>query len=268
MNKRLPLIGMLLFLQGCASVMDAVSKTAQVLADPSVPVGAPQAQPTKISLSLHAMPDVNPNPYQEPAENPVPETSEVVTVKAHNDAIWDTIEPSTAEPFSNVETLLPESLITPLETVHNTNLVAEALPPPLTAEEQIAETLAASGKQTAEPEPDVDPDATPIAFKIIQLKDNSLLLQADYESLFADIEQTLGTTYLGHDDYVLLPSEFSYIAPTEIAEKTRYIGVAAAYNDIDAAEWKALIKIKPEGHEYAVFVELGKHTVHLKKQEQ
>ena len=262
------LISFLWLLTGCASVIEAVTKTAQVLADPSVPVGAPVAQPTKISLSLHAMPDVNPNPYQESADSLAPATEKVSAAQANNDAIWDTIEPSVIEPFSGVDAIVPEHLVTPLEPVHNTNLVAEALPPPPTAEEQIAAVLAAANKQPSDPDPEVTPEATPIAFKIIQLKDHSLLLQADFESLFADIEQALGTTYLGHDDYVLLPGEFSYIIPTDVAADTRYIAVAAAYNDVEAANWKALIKIKPEGHAYAVFVELGKQAIRLKKQEQ
>jgi type VI secretion system VasD/TssJ family lipoprotein len=234
MKTSLPIISLLLFLNGCANVLDAVSKTAQVIADPSLPVGAPEAQATKISLSLHATPDVNPNPYQEPKDLVLSVDKQEIYVKP----------------------------------VHNINLVSEADPPPLTADEQINEALAASGKLTAEPNPDVDPEATPIAFKVIQLKDQSLLLQADYEGIFADIEKTLGTTYLGHDDYVLLPGEFSYIEPTALAENTRYIGITAAYNNADEAEWKAIIKIKPAGHEYALFVELGKQAIQLKKQEQ
>ncbi|MEL6711106.1 MAG: type VI secretion system lipoprotein TssJ [Pseudomonadota bacterium] len=234
--KYLLSISLSLLLSGCASVIDAVSKTAQVLMDPSVPVGAPADQPTMISLSLYATPDVNPNPYREP----------------------DVTEP--AEPATST----PDIAYKP---VHNTNLVIETDPIP-TAADQIAAMLAQSGKQPDEEDADTDPEATPVAFKIIQLKDQSLLLQADYDSLFSDIEQALGTTYLQHDDYVLLPDEFSFIEPAAVAEHTRYIGVTAAYHDYDAAEWKAIIKIQPMGHMYALFAELGKHTITLKKQEQ
>ena len=259
---------LLLLLNGCASVVDAVSKTAQVLADPSVPVGASVAQPTQISLSLHATATVNPNPYQEPSVQPIPSDSDSQSAAANSTAAWNTIDPALVEPFSSTDTVPPDILEVPIAPVHNINLVSETDPPPLTAAEQIANALAAAKPATDPDESAIDSEATPIAFKVIQLKDHSLLLQADFESLFADTAKALGTTYLGHDDYVLLPDEFSYVAPTAVAEHTRYIGVTAAYNDADAATWKALIKIQPEGHTYAVFVKLDQHTVHLKKQEQ
>ncbi len=224
-----------LLLSGCASLQDVASKTAQVLMDPDVPVGVPTDQPTTISLSLYATPNVNPNPYREPEDAPP------------------------AEPAATT----PEVAYKP---VGNINMVLEVDPIP-TAAEQIAAVLAQADQQPTEKDA-TDPEATPIAFKVIQLKDQSLLLQADYEGLFSDIEQALGTTYLQHDDYVLLPDEFSFIEPTAIAEHTRYIGITAAYHDYDAADWKAIVKIQPAGHAYALFAELGKHTITLKKQEQ
>lgn len=235
MNHLLPVSLAALLLSGCASLEDIVSKTAQVLMDPDIPVGAPTNQPTTISLSLYATSDVNPNPYREPEDD------------------------APVEPAATA----PEVAYKP---VHNTNMVIEVDPIP-TAAEQIAAVLAQTDKQPTE-EDATDPEATPIAFKIIQLKDQSLLLQADYDGLFSDIEQALGTTYLQHDDYVLLPDEFSFIEPTAVAEHTRYIGVTAAYHNYDAADWKAIVKIQPAGHAYALFAELGKHTITLKKQEQ
>ncbi len=235
MNHLLPISLITLLLSGCANLKDSVSKTAQVLMDPGISVGTPTDQPTTISLSLYATPNVNSNPYREPDD---------------------------ATPTESTATT-PEIAYKP---VHNINLVLEVDPIP-TAAEQIATALAQADKQPIE-ENATDPEATPIAFKIIQLKDQSLLLQADYEGLFSNIEQALGTTYLQHDDYVLLPDEFSFIEPTAVAEHTRYIGITAAYHDYDAADWKAIVKIQPKGHTYALFAELGKHTITLKKQEQ
>ena len=61
----LVLAGMLL--AGCSTVGNVFKKTGQVLMDPSIPVGMPDDQPTRIALSLYAGADVNPNPVSVPA---------------------------------------------------------------------------------------------------------------------------------------------------------------------------------------------------------
>lgn len=99
--------------------------------------------------------------------------------------------------------------------------------------------------------------ATPISFKIIQLKDDSLFLNADHDTLSSDLKGALGTTYITHDDYVLTPAQFKYIADLEIDKKTRYIAVYADFYEMEAAIWKGIVQIEPIGgrlyHLIAVF---------------
>ncbi|MGL4667757.1 MAG: type VI secretion system lipoprotein TssJ [Saezia sp.] len=89
--------------------------------------------------------------------------------------------------------------------------------------------------------------ATPVSFKILQLRDDSLFLNADHDSLSADIKKALGTTYISHDDYVLTPSQFKFIRSIELDKKTRYIAVYADFYGTDGAVWKGVVQIEPTG---------------------
>ncbi|NNJ18742.1 hypothetical protein CSV86_027990 [Pseudomonas putida CSV86] len=49
-------------LGGCSAVGNVLSKSGQVLMNPSIQVGAAHEQLSQVALSLYASPDVNPNP--------------------------------------------------------------------------------------------------------------------------------------------------------------------------------------------------------------
>jgi type VI secretion system VasD/TssJ family lipoprotein len=110
-------------------------------------------------------------------------------------------------------------------------------------------------------------DPKPISFKILMLRDDSLLLSADQESLTNELEKTLGKNYIDHDDYVLTPGEFKFINFTSIDTETRYIGVIADYRDGTQATWKAAFKVEPTGSRYPLHVHLKRNKVNILAQE-
>lgn len=103
--------------------------------------------------------------------------------------------------------------------------------------------------------------ATPVTFKILQLKDDSLFLNADLEQLSNDLEEALGSTYLSDDDYILLPGQFKFIDYADIDEDTRYIAVFANFHDPHGAIWKQVLRLEPNGHRYALLVTLNDNVV-------
>jgi type VI secretion system protein VasD len=151
------------------------------------------------------------------------------------------------------------------EAIANTVDPMEKLP--ADPQETNATTVDQETVVAAAPEETFKPEATPIAFKIIQLKDNSLFLQADFEGLFTDMEKALGTTYLTHDDFMLVPNEFKFVEPFEVEDRTRYVAVAAAYNNYANKQWKGIVKIKPKGREYSLLLHFNEQQVVIKKQE-
>ena len=161
-------------LTGCGSVWEGTKKLGQVIWEPSIPVGAPNDQPTQLTYSIVAQQDVNQN---------------------------------------------------------------------------------ANG------------DATPIEFQLFELEEDSKLLAADYDSLVTDFEDALGSNYIEHSDFTLLPGQFKFIKTFAVDEDTRYIGVMAHFSDPDVSQWKKIIKINRLGAEYHLLVLFKAQEVILDKVE-
>lgn len=164
----------LLPLTGCSSIWNATKKTAQVIWDPSTPVGEDKDQPTRLTFSLYAGKGVNPN---------------------------------------------------------------------------------AAG------------EATPLELVVYALEDDSRFQAADYDSLNKDYKDALGSNYIDHSDYALVPGQFKYIDSFAVEEETRYIGVMARYADPETAQWKKVVKIKPMGREYHLLMFFSAQDIELNKVE-
>ncbi|HHX3483524.1 TPA: type VI secretion system lipoprotein TssJ, partial [Pseudomonas aeruginosa] len=92
--------------------------------------------------------------------------------------------------------------------------------------------------------------STPIAFKILQLTDDSLLLNASADQLQQDMKKALGSTYLRADDYVLVPGQFKFVNFRAIDEEANFIAVVADFHNPNAATWNAVFKLEPKGRKY------------------
>ncbi|MGO1773208.1 MULTISPECIES: type VI secretion system lipoprotein TssJ [unclassified Halomonas] len=115
--------------------------------------------------------------------------------------------------------------------------------------------------------PNVDGEGTPLRFQVLQLKDDSMLMAADLGQLSSDLEEALGTNYLTHDDFTLLPGQWKFYEPFEIDEETRYIGLIAFYATPNEAEWKKVVKVKSLSEHYHLLVHLRDSEVELRKEE-
>lgn len=112
--------------------------------------------------------------------------------------------------------------------------------------------------------PNVEGEGTPLRFQILQLKDDSMLMSADLGQLRDDLEAALGTNYLTHDDFTLLPGQWKFYEPFEIDEETRYIGLIAFYGNPERAEWKKIVKVQSRGEHYHLLVHLREFEAELR----
>ncbi|MEP1214290.1 MAG: type VI secretion system lipoprotein TssJ [Marinobacter sp.] len=121
-------------------------------------------------------------------------------------------------------------------------------------------------------EPDVNPNEslapTPIAFQIIEMRDSSRLMAADFDQLLGELEPSLGRNYVDHSDYTLVPGQFKFIEPFEIAEDTRFIGVIAFYAYPNLSQWKKVVKVDPIGGRYHLLVNLREREVTLRRSDE
>lgn len=107
---------------------------------------------------------------------------------------------------------------------------------------------------------------TPISFKVIQLKDDSLFLGADFDSLFLDLEKELGKTYVSHDDYVIEPGEYKYVNLFPVEKDVSFIAVFAMYSNFDKATWKVITEINPLSKEYPLYLKFTQNAVELRQE--
>ncbi|WP_312497256.1 type VI secretion system lipoprotein TssJ [Pseudomonas cremoris] len=242
-----------LTLGGCT----LLGKVGQVIWNPSIPVGGPDDQPSRYSLSLHASDHVNPRL--------------ISTGTAP-------VEDASRAPYAlNVQASSPQALTDKVQTLLNhlyENVQAQS---PMTVKPEPAEPMSpledtllgqydAQGVSLTTPwgNPTLQHVATPIAFKVLQLTDDSLLVNASPQAMAEDMKKTLGSTYIRADDYLLQPGQFKFVDLRALDEDTRFIAVIADYHSSDVGQWKQHLRVEPKGRQYAVLVQLDATQVSLK----
>ncbi|WP_294739356.1 type VI secretion system lipoprotein TssJ [uncultured Pseudomonas sp.] len=242
-----------LALGGCAML----GKIGQVIWTPSIPVGGPDDQPSRYSLSLYASDEVNPRL--------------ISTGMAPDDD-------ASRSPYTlNVQATSPQALTDKVQTLlsHLYESVPAQSPlgfepapvvPMSPIEDALLGDYDAQGVHLTTPwgNPALEHVATPIAFKVLQLTDDSLLVNASPQALADDLKTTLGSTYIRADDYLLQPGQFKFIDLRTLDEDARFIAVIANYHNTDAGQWKQRLRVEPKGRQYAVLVQLDAAQVSLK----
>ena len=95
---------------------------------------------------------------------------------------------------------------------------------------------------------DVNPDDSgqpkPIAVRVFELGDTGAFMATDFFALDKDAKAALDGDLLSEVGYVLRPGGIE-IWQRRLKPETRYIGVVAAYSQIDGAEWRAVFTPPP-----------------------
>lgn len=232
-----------------------LGKIGQVIWTPSIPVGAPGDQPSLYSLSLYADGNVNPRLV-------VPEF----------DSSGTPLIPSYT---LNVQADSPQDLTQRLQSllthIHQdipaqsplTDATATGMSP---VEPYRLAEYDAPGVELSLPDQQAGPQviASPIAFKVLQLRDDSMLQGAQRMALIADPKKALGSTLIHADDYQLDPGQFKFIDLRALDESAHFVAVFAVYQSSDASQWKQVLRVEPKGRQYALLVHLGDLQVELK----
>ena len=105
-----------------------------------------------------------------------------------------------------------------------------------------------SVKATVQAAADVNPDtrqrASPLVVRIYELKSAAAFEASDFLSLYDRDQATLGAEMVGREEFTMRPGETRPWEKT-LGPEVRFIGVMAAYRDIERARWKTLIAVKP-----------------------
>ncbi|MGE8323902.1 MAG: type VI secretion system lipoprotein TssJ [Pseudomonas sp.] len=241
MNKRIGVVLACLALGGCTPI----SKLYQVIKDPTLPVGGPNNHISHVGLSLYAAdPPAVASPAHATLKEPAPLPDQLARL---------------AVTFSATDAVgLTDKVGALAEQLHQ-NYPASPNPPAQLASYTDAQSAASEPINQAQRQA-----PSSIAFKVLQLRDDSLLLDATYEQVEEDLDKALGSTLISVDDFRLVPGHFKFIEHEEINERTRYIAVVARLDD-PQSKWKDSIRIKPHGYSHTVHVHFENNGVELRQ---
>jgi type VI secretion system protein VasD len=105
---------------------------------------------------------------------------------------------------------------------------------------QVAGTIQAS----ASVNPTTSRRPSPLLVRVYELKTAAAFNSADFMSLYQRDKAELGGDLLGKEEFMLAPGEAKTFAKT-LAPETRFLGVLAAYRDVEHAKWRSIVAVQP-----------------------
>jgi len=110
-------------------------------------------------------------------------------------------------------------------------------PPPPT---EVTGTLQAA----ANVNPSASRRPSPLLVRVYELKSVTAFNNADFVSLYQRDQAELGAEMVGREEVILNPGDSRPINKLS-APETRFVGVFAAYRDLDHAKWRGVLAIQP-----------------------
>ncbi len=111
-------------------------------------------------------------------------------------------------------------------------------PPPTPTE--ITGMLQAS----AQINPSVSKRPSPLLVRVYELKSATAFNNADFVSLYQRDAAELGAEMVGREEFTVNPGDSRPLTKMG-APETRFVGVFAAFRDLDHAKWRGVVAIQP-----------------------
>ena len=108
--------------------------------------------------------------------------------------------------------------------------------------------------------PDLEGHPSPVVVQIYRIRAADAFNNARFFELYDDAEQVLGQDLVGVTEIEMSPNSKRTLPVEGMTVDTRYIGVLAAYRDIDKARWRAILPT-PAGDKLDVEVALDALSV-------
>lgn len=117
----------------------------------------------------------------------------------------------------------------------------------------------------AELNPDYNGRSSPVVIRVYQLRSASAFQTADFFTIYDEESAALGKDLIFREELELQPGE-SREYKREMDPETRFVGVLAAFRDVEASTWRSMAEI-PEKKFYEffkdnkLFIKLGSDSV-------
>ncbi len=110
------------------------------------------------------------------------------------------------------------------------------------------------------------PEARPVVIRLYELTSLAAFNSTDFLSIFNDYHSALGNELLSSEEFRLVPGmRQKFNRPLNI--NTRYVGIVAAFRELERAQWKAFtaIPIKEKNPEIYIFLKENEIMIGAKK---
>jgi type VI secretion system protein VasD len=107
--------------------------------------------------------------------------------------------------------------------------------------------------------PSVSKRPSPLLVRVYELKAPTAFNDADFISLYQRDQAELGADLVAREELTLRPGESRPWSKT-LAPETRFVGVLAAYRDLEHARWRAVVPIQP-GKKQQIVIQAGELAV-------
>lgn len=107
--------------------------------------------------------------------------------------------------------------------------------------------------------PNADGEPSPIILRLYELRSVGKFQNSDFFSLFDDETNTLANDLVVREEFRFNPNETKTLN-RELNPATRYIGISAAFRDLEEANWRAVLEIN-EHQKNAYTILLGRSDI-------
>lgn len=107
----------------------------------------------------------------------------------------------------------------------------------------ITTTLDGSLQAAGGVNPSVSKRPSPLLVRVYELKGATAFNNADFVALFQRDQAELGADIVSREEMMLNPGETRPLKKT-LAPETRFVGVFAAYRDLERARWRAIVAVE------------------------
>ncbi|EJG1203560.1 type VI secretion system lipoprotein TssJ [Vibrio parahaemolyticus] len=95
--------------------------------------------------------------------------------------------------------------------------------------------------------PDSNGRPSPVVVYVFELTSNTLFKSQDFFSIYEEHEKVLGPDLVNKYEISLTPGQ-KEIYQASMSPKTEYLGIVAAFRDIENSNWRQVIKVDKTGY--------------------
>ena len=110
---------------------------------------------------------------------------------------------------------------------------------------------------------DLEGRASPVVTRIYQLKNDETLKGSDFFEVYNNDEVLLGKDITYRKEIELKPND-EITSSTKLKQETQYLGVFAAFRNLDKAVWQLIVKLEPK-QTTSLDINLDKFTISMKQ---